>query len=74
MRIGLAVAALEVGDDALERVLAHRRLAAFGQVGERDLLVAAAVQQDLLHALRQPHERPLEIEADVLREAASIWK
>ncbi len=68
-RIGLAVAPLEVRDDALERVLAHHRLAALGQVRERNLLVAAAVEDDLLHALGQLRERPLEVEADVLREA-----
>ena len=36
-----------------ERVLAHHRLAALGQVGERNLLVAAAVEDELLHALGQ---------------------
>src|SRR5206468_9712380 len=69
LRIGLAVAPLEVRDDALERVLAHHRLAAVGQVREGNLLGTAARQQNLLHALRQPHEWPLEIEADVLGEA-----
>ncbi len=69
-RVGLAVAALEVRDDALEHVLAHHRLAAVRQVGKGNLLVAAAGQDDLLHPFRQPGERPLEVEADVLRETA----
>ena len=39
-RIGLAVATLEIGNDALERMLLHERLAAFRYVRERNLLVA----------------------------------
>ena len=68
-RVGLAVAALEIGNDPFERVLARHRLAAIGQVGERNLLAAAAEEDHLLDPLGQPRERPLEIESDVLREA-----
>ena len=69
-RVGLAIAPLEVGNDPLEHVLAHRRLAAVGEVGERNRLVAAAVQDDLLGALGKPVERLLEIEIRVLGQAA----
>jgi hypothetical protein len=51
-------------------VLAHHRLAAVGHIGERNFLAAAAIQNHLLDTLGQPRERPLEIEADVLREAS----
>ena len=42
-RIGFAITALEVRDDALERVLARHRLAAVGQILERDFFLVAAV-------------------------------
>ena len=51
-------------------MLAHRRLAAVREVGERNRLVAAAVQDDLLRALGKPFERLLEIEVRVLGEAS----
>src|SRR6185437_8008610 len=68
-RIGLAIAALEVRDDALERVLARHRLAAVGQILEGDLFLVAAVQDHLLDALRQLVERLVQIEAVMLAEA-----
>src|SRR5438874_2354705 len=59
-RVGFPVAALEVGDDALEGVLAHRRLAAVREVLERDFLLLAAVENHLLHALGQLVEGALQ--------------
>ncbi len=49
--IGLAVAALEVGKDALESVLLHRAAALLAGIAEGDLLLARAVQHDVLGAL-----------------------
>ena len=48
--------------------LDHRAAALVG-VGERDLVAARAVQHDVLHALGQLLERPVEVEPEVLREA-----
>ncbi|KAG1395025.1 hypothetical protein G6F59_014072 [Rhizopus arrhizus] len=48
-RFGFLVAALEVGNDALEAVLALGAAAGFGEVGEGDRFIAAAVQHGLLH-------------------------
>jgi hypothetical protein len=67
--IGLAIAALEIGNDPFERVLAHDGLAAVGQVREGDLLVAGAGKDDGLHALGQLRERAVDVEADMLGEA-----
>ena len=73
-RIGLAIAALEIGNDALERVLLDERPAALGYVRERNLLVAGAVEDHVLHALGQFRERPVDIKADVLRDALQHLK
>ncbi len=48
-RFGLLVAAFEVGNDAFEAVLALGAAAGFGEVGEGDRFIAAAVQHGLLH-------------------------
>src|SRR5687768_16486101 len=47
-RLGLAIAPLEVRQHALEGVLAHLAAAALGDVAESDLLLARAVQDELL--------------------------
>ncbi len=52
LRFGLAVAALQVGDDALERVGAFDDVAAVVQIAEVDILAAAAEQDDFLLARR----------------------
>ena len=61
--LGLAEAALEIGDDALERLLgvvgAHAVL-----IGELDLVVAGAVQQCCLRLLRQV--LPLGVERELV--------
>ena len=67
LALGLAVAAVDVGDDALERFLgvvgAHAVL-----IGELDLVVAGAVQQRGLHLLRQILPLGVERELVVLAE------
>jgi hypothetical protein len=68
-RIGLAVASLEVGQDALEGVLAGQRLAAVGEVRERNFLIPRAIQDQVLHPLRQLRERAVDVEADEFGEA-----
>ncbi len=68
-RIGLAIAPLEVRNDAFERVFARHRLAAIGEILERDLFLVAAVQDHLLDLFRQLGERLVEIEAEVLGQA-----
>src|ERR1700681_5065704 len=62
------MATLEVGDDAFEGVLLHRAPALFAGIAESDLLLARAVEHDLLRALGQRLERRLDVEAVVLRE------
>ena len=62
-RVGFPVATLQVGDHALERVLAHRRAAAVGCVGERNLLAARAVQHHVANAFGQFLERRVDVEA-----------
>jgi hypothetical protein len=62
------VAALQVGNDALERVLAHVRLPALSRVREPDLPGPGAVQYHFLRFRRQLAERALEIEAVMLRQ------
>ncbi len=72
-RVGLAEAALEVGDDAFEgvRPLHRTRLAAaalahaFGLVGELDVVGAAAEEQHLARAVGQVLEGGLDVEAVV---------
>src|SRR5690606_27763706 len=51
--LGFAVAALEVGDDALELVPALAAAAAVGEVGEADRLALAAVQDRVPDVLLQ---------------------
>src|SRR5438045_2453797 len=68
-RIGLAIAPLEVGNDALEGMLAHERPSAFGEIRERYLVAAAAIQHDLLRPFGEPSERTLEIESEMLGKA-----
>src|SRR6185295_1423802 len=68
-RIGFAITALEVRNDALECVLARHRLAAIGQILERDFFLVAAVQDHLLDALRQLVERLVQIESIMLAKA-----
>ncbi len=63
LRVGLAVAPLHVGDDALEGVAAFAASPAFVEVGEFDELFAAAVQNDLAQLRRQRLERRIDVEA-----------
>ena len=69
-RLGLAVTALEVGDDALERVRAFDDVAAVVEVLEVDVLRAAAEQDDLLVLGGQLVERLLQAETVVRGERA----
>src|SRR5690606_35083149 len=64
-RLGLAVAPLEVGDDALEGVRALDDVATVVEVAEVDVLRAAAEQDDLLVFGGQVVERLLQAEAVV---------
>ncbi len=66
--LGLLVAALQVGDDALERLLGLVAPHAV-VVGEADLVLAGAVQDRLLGLLRQVLPLGVEGEAVVLGEA-----
>ena len=74
-RIGLLEAALEVGQDALERMralddaLLLRLAAGLGRVGELDGLLAGAVEQHLARLLGQRLERRVDVEAVVLGHA-----
>ena len=68
-RVGLAIAPLEVGNDAFEGVLAHRRLATVGKIGERDLFLIAAIQHHLLDFLGQLREWLVQVEAVMLGQA-----
>ena len=61
--LGLAVAALEIGDDALERLLGVVGADAV-LIGELDLVVAGAVQQRCLRLLRQV--LPLGVERELV--------
>ncbi len=65
-RLGFLVAAFEVGNDALEAVLALGAATGFGEVGEGDRFVAAAVQHGLLHLGRQRVPRRVDVEPVVL--------
>src|SRR5467141_275125 len=66
--IGLLVAALEAGQDALEGVLFHDRAAALAQVGERDFLLRA-VEHERLDRLGEFLERRLDVEPEMRGEA-----
>jgi hypothetical protein len=63
LALGLAVAALEVGDDALERFLGVVGADAV-LIGELDFIVAGAVQQRCLGFLRQV--LPLGVERELV--------
>ena len=65
LRFGLAVAPLEVGNDALEGVGAFDDVAAVVEVAEFDILRAAAEQDDFLVLSAQIVERLLQAEAIV---------
>ena len=67
-RLGLAVAPLEVRQDALPGMAAPRAAAARVEVAELDALVAAAPQQHVPDHLGQVAPRGLDVEAVVLRE------
>ena len=72
-RIGLAQAALEIADDALEGVFfAHafaRRAARLHGVAELDLFLARAIQHHVLHRRGQGLPRRVRIKAQVLAQA-----
>ena len=68
-RIGLAVATLQIVDDALERMRAQRWLAALVEVAERNLFLAGAVQHHLLDILRQAFVRTLQVEVVMFGQA-----
>ena len=69
-RVGFLVTALEVDDDALEGVLAHRDLAALVDVAERQLFLAGTVKDDLPDAFGQFVPRRVDVEAVVRGERA----
>src|SRR5690606_34298995 len=66
LRIGLAVSALEVVHDALERVAAPAAAAGGGDVGEGNGLAAGAVQHRMPGAFAEPVPRRVHVEAVVL--------
>ncbi len=66
--VGLAVAALVVRHDALERMRLHRAAPAIRRVAERNLLRPRAVQHHLLHLVGKHLPGLLEVEAVVRRE------
>src|SRR5690606_12659716 len=69
VRLGLAVAPLQIGEHALAGVPAALHVAARVDVADLDRLAAAAVEDDVTDVLRQRLERRLDIEAVVLGEA-----
>src|ERR1700676_3266139 len=73
-RVGLAIASLEIGNDAFESVLASNGLAAIGEILKRDLLLFAAVKDHLLDALGELVERLLQLESVVLGETLQHLK
>ncbi|MNK90822.1 hypothetical protein D3C87_1108900 [compost metagenome] len=68
-RIGLAVAALQVRDDPLEHVGAHRGAAFLVDIRERNLYLARAVQHHLLDVGGQVFERGVGVEVVERRQA-----
>ncbi len=73
-RVGLAIASLEIGNDALESVLANNGLAAIGEILKRDLLLFAAIKDHLLDAIGELVERLLQLESVVLGETLQHLK
>ena len=67
-RVGLVVAAFQIVYDTLEHMFAQRRFAALADVLERDLGLAAAIQDHLLDLVRQAFEGLLDIEVVMLGE------
>ena len=67
--LGLAVAALQIGEDALEAVRLGDRAPACAGIVEADALLAAAVEQQLLLRLGQFAEGLIEVDVGVLGEA-----
>ena len=67
-RLGLAVAPLEVRQDAFPRVRAPGLGALGVEVAERDLLLATAPEQRVAHGLGQLLPRRFDVEAEVPRE------
>ncbi len=67
--VGLAVAPLEVGDDALETVFSQKGVAALAEIGERNGFAARAIQHHPLVVLAQRLERRLHREPVVPRQA-----
>ena len=67
--VGFAVPALEVRQDAFELVLAIDADAVAGDVAELDLLLAAALEQDLLDLCREFPPGQFDVEVVVLRQA-----
>jgi hypothetical protein len=70
----VAVASLHIGQDALEVVPALEHGAAIIDVGEGDLLVATAVEDDLTVLLPQLPEGRVDVEAVVLCQGVRMWK
>src|SRR6202008_2778591 len=64
-RLGLAVAARQVRQDALELVAAARLAPGLRTVGELDRFRTAAVEQNVAHVLRQLGPGRLDVEAVV---------
>ena len=73
-RIGFAIAAFEVGQDAFEGVLAADARAVAGDVAELDDFLATAVEQDVPDAFRQFAVGLLAVELVVLRQALQHGK
>ena len=73
-RVGLAIAPLEIGNDAFESVLANNGLAAIGEILKRNLLLFAAVKDHLLDAIGELVERLFQLESVVLGETLQHLK
>ncbi len=68
-RVGLAQAALQVGEDALEGMLLEHHAAVVGHVAKGDLRPPRSIEHDLAHARRQILPGRLDVEGVVRREA-----
>ena len=73
-RFGLAIAALEIRQDALEGVLALGGATLAVEVTELDFVLAAAMQQHLLDRVRQLVVGRFDVEIVVLRERLNHLK